>query len=221
MFKKIAIGFAAALLLLVGVIATRPDTFTVTRTASVPGTPDIAFGLVNDFHQWNQWSPWEALDPNMKRTFGGAEAGVGATYGWTGNDDVGEGRMTIQEVAANESVRVKLEFIKPFASSSITTFMFKPAQDGTTVTWTMTGDHNFMSKAMCLVMDMDKVVGKDFEKGLASMKTAAQAEATKRAEAEAARKVAEAKAAEEATAAAAAAAAAPAEGTPAVAVPTP
>ncbi|MBN9685132.1 MULTISPECIES: SRPBCC family protein [unclassified Corallococcus] len=210
MFKKIAIGVVAALALLAGFIATRPDTFTVTRSATVPGTPDIAFGLVNDFHQWNQWSPWDNLDPNMKRTFDGAESGVGATYGWVGNNDVGEGRMTILEATANASVRIKLEFIKPFEDSSITTFTFNPATDGTAVTWTMAGDHNFMSKAMCLVMDMDQMIGKDFEKGLASMKTAAQAEVTKRAEAEAARKAAEAKAAQEAAAAA-----------PAVAVPTP
>ncbi|WP_223631619.1 SRPBCC family protein [Corallococcus sp. EGB] len=204
MLKKISMGVVAALVLFAGFVATRPDTFTVTRSATVPGSPDIAFGLVNDFHQWNQWSPWDQLDPNMKRTFGGAESGVGATYGWTGNDDVGEGQMTIQEASANESIRVKLEFIKPFASTSTTHFTFKPASDGTSVTWTMTGDHNFISKAMCLFMDMDKMVGKDFEKGLASMKTAAQAEATKRAEAEAARKAA----AEAATA-------------PAVAAPTP
>lgn len=209
MFKKIALGVVAVLVLFAGFVTTRPDTFTVTRSAIVPGTPDIAFGLVNDFHQWNQWSPWDNLDPNMKRTFGGAESGVGATYGWTGNNDVGEGRMTIEEVTANASIRVKLEFIKPFADTSITTFTFKPAADGTDVTWTMAGDHNFMSKAMCLFMDMDQMIGKDFEKGLANLKTAAQTEATKRAEAEAARKVAEAKAAEEATAA------------PAVAAPTP
>lgn len=215
MFKKIAIGVVAVLVLFAGFVATRPDTFTVTRSGTVPGSPDIAFGLINDFHQWNQWSPWDNVDPNMKRTFGGPESGTGATYGWTGNDDVGEGKMTLEEAVANESIRVKLEFIKPFASSSITTFTFKPASDGTTVTWTMTGDHNFISKAMCVFMDMDKVVGKDFEKGLANLKTAAQTEATQRAEAEAARKVAEAKAAEEA------AAAAPAEGTPAVAAPTP
>ncbi|MHA7631213.1 SRPBCC family protein [Corallococcus sp. M7] len=215
MFKKIAIGVVAVLALLAGFITTRPDTYTVTRTATVSGTPDIAFGLVNDFHQWNQWSPWDNLDPNMKKTFGGAESGVGATYGWVGNNDVGEGRMTILEATANASVRIKLEFIKPFEDSSITTFTFNPATDGTTVTWAMAGDHNFMSKAMCLVMDMDQMIGKDFEKGLASMKTAAQAEVTKRAEAEAARKVAEAKAAQEA------AAAAPAEGAPAVAAPTP
>ncbi|RYZ39838.1 MAG: polyketide cyclase [Myxococcaceae bacterium] len=211
MFKKIAIGVVAVLALFAGFVATRPDTFTVTRSATVPGTPDIAFGLVNDFHQWNQWSPWDNIDPNLKRTFGGAESGVGATYAWTGNDDVGEGNMTIEEASANASIRVKLEFIKPFASTNTTTFDFKPADAGTTVTWTMAGQHSFISKAMCLFMDMDKMVGKDFEKGLASMKTAAQAEATKRAEAEAARKVAEAKAAEEAAAAAA----------PAVAAPTP
>ncbi|MBZ4376972.1 SRPBCC family protein [Corallococcus interemptor] len=185
MFKKIAIGAVAGLALFAGFVATRPDTFTVTRSATVPGSPDIAFGLVNDFHQWNQWSPWEGLDPDMKRTFGGAESGVGATYAWTGNDDVGQGQMTIEEASVNASIRVKLEFIKPFASTSITTFAFKPADTGTTVNWTMTGDHNFISKAMCLFMDMDQVVGKDFEKGLASLKTAAQAEATKRAEAEA------------------------------------
>ncbi|RKG83611.1 polyketide cyclase [Corallococcus sp. CA049B] len=211
MFKKIAIGVVAVLALLAGFITTRPDTYTVTRTTTVPGAPDVAFGLVNDFHQWNQWSPWDNLDPNMKKTFGGAESGVGATYGWVGNNDVGEGRMTILEATADASVRIKLEFVKPFEDSSITTFTFKPASDGTTVTWTMAGEHTFVSKAMCLFMDMDQMIGKDFEKGLASMKTAAQAEATKRAEAEAARKVAEAKAAEEAAAAAA----------PAVAAPTP
>ncbi|RKH67168.1 polyketide cyclase [Corallococcus interemptor] len=210
MFKKIAIGVVAVLVLFAGFVTTRPDTYTVTRSATVPGSPDIAFGLVNDFRQWNQWSPWDNLDPNMKRTFGGAESGVGATYGWVGNNDVGEGRMTILEASADASVRIKLEFIKPFEDSSITTFTFKPADAGTTVTWTMAGEHTFMSKAMCVFMDMDQMIGKDFEKGLASMKTATQTEATKRAEAEAARKVAEAKAAEEAAAAA-----------PAVAAPTP
>ncbi|RYZ35405.1 MAG: polyketide cyclase [Myxococcaceae bacterium] len=223
MLKKIAIGLAAALLLLLAFIATRPDTFTLSRTATVPGTPDIAFGLVNDFHQWNQWSPWDNLDPNLKRVFGGAESGTGATYAWTGNSEAGEGRMTIEESRANESIRIKLEFLKPFVATNTTTFTFKPAQDGTAVTWTMTGENGFMSKAFSVFFDMDKMVGKDFEKGLASMQTAATKEVARRAEAaEAARKLAEAKAAEEAAAAAAAAAAAvPTEGAPAVAVPTP
>lgn len=214
MFKKIAIGLAAALLLLLGVIATRPNTFTLSRTATVPGTPDIAFALVNDFHRWGEWSPWDKLDPNMKRVYGGAESGTGATYAWAGNSEAGEGRMTIEESKANESVRIKLEFLKPFAATNLTTFTFKPAQDGVEVTWSMSGDNNFISKAFSLFFDMDSMVGKDFEKGLASMQTAATTEVAKRAEAEAARKQAEAKAAAEATAAAAAAA-------PAVAVPTP
>lgn len=213
MFKKIAIGLAAALLLLLGVIATRPNTFTLSRTATVPGTPDIAFALVNDFHRWGEWSPWDKLDPNMKRVYGGAESGTGATYAWAGNSEAGEGRMTIEESKANESVRIKLEFLKPFAATNLTTFTFKPAQDGVEVTWSMSGDNNFISKAFSLFFDMDSMVGKDFEKGLASMQTAATAEVAKRAEAEAARKQAEAKAAAEAAAAAAAA--------PAVAVPTP
>ncbi|RKH66945.1 SRPBCC family protein [Corallococcus llansteffanensis] len=220
MFKKIAIGLVAALLLLIGVIATRPAHFSLSRTATVPGTPDIAFALVNDFHHWGEWSPWDKLDPNMKRVYGGAESGTGATYAWAGNDQAGEGRMTIEESKANESVRIKLEFIKPFAATNTTTFELKPAQDGVAVTWTMSGENNFMSKAFSLFMDMDKMVGKDFEAGLANMQNAAKAEVAKRAEAEAARKLAEAKAAEEA-AAAAAAAAAPTEGAPAVAVPTP
>ncbi|NBD14035.1 SRPBCC family protein [Corallococcus silvisoli] len=219
MFKKIAIGFAVALLLLVGVIATRPSTFTLSRTATVPGTPDIAFALVNDFHQWAHWSPWEKLDPNLKRVYGGAESGVGATYAWVGNSDAGEGRMTIEESKTDELIRIKLEFIKPFTATNTATFAFKPVQDGVAVTWSMSGENNFMSKAFSLFFDMDKLVGKDFENGLASMRTAAEAEVAKRAEAEAARKLAEAKATQEA--AAAAAAAAPTEGAPAVAAPTP
>ncbi|CAM3273276.1 SRPBCC family protein [Corallococcus sp. ZKHCc1 1396] len=213
MLKKIAIGLAAALALLLAFIATRPDTFTLSRTATLPGTPDIAFGLVNDFHQWERWSPWEKLDPNLKRVYGGAESGTGATYAWTGNSEAGEGRMTIEESRANESVRIKLEFLKPFAATNTTTFTLKPAQDGTAVTWTMTGENGFMSKAFSVFFDMDAMVGKDFEKGLASMQAAATAEIAKRAEAEAARKQAEAKAAEEAATAT--------EGAPAVAAPTP
>ncbi|RYZ31350.1 MAG: polyketide cyclase, partial [Myxococcaceae bacterium] len=134
MLKKIAIGLAAALALLLAFIATRPSTFVLSRTATLPGTPDIAFGLVNDFHQWERWSPWEKLDPNLKRVYGGAESGTGATYAWTGNSEAGEGRMTIEESRANESVRIKLEFLKPFAATNTTTFTLAPAQDGVAVT---------------------------------------------------------------------------------------
>ncbi len=225
MLKKILGGLAAAILLLVGFIATRPAEFSVQRSATLPAPAEAAFAVVNDLHRWEEWSPWAKLDPQQKTTYSGAESGTGAITEWVGNDQVGEGRMTIEESKANELVRIKLEFIKPFASTSTTTFAFKPTEGGTEVTWTMAGTNDFMGKAMCLVMDMDKMVGGDFEKGLASMKTAAEAEAKKRAEAEAARvaeqKAAEEKAAAEAAAAAAAAAATP-EGQPAaVAAPTP
>ena len=185
MLKKILGGLAAAILVLVAVIATRPADFKLQRTAILPVTPDVAFALVNDFHRWNEWSPWDKLDPNQKTTHSGAESGTGAVYAWAGNDDVGEGRMTIEESQVNELVRIKLEFIKPFESTNTTTFAFKPVEGGTEVTWAMSGTNNFMSKAFDLFMDMDAMVGKDFEKGLASMKTAAEAEAKKRAEEEA------------------------------------
>lgn len=225
MLKKLLGGLAAAILVLVGVIASRPADFKMQRSATLPVTPDVAFALVNDFHRWSEWSPWDKLDPNQKTTYSGAESGLGAIYTWSGNDEVGEGRMTIEESQANEFVRIKLEFIRPFESTNTTTFAFKPVEGGTEVTWGMSTTNNFMSKAFDLFMDMEAMLGKDFDKGLASMKVAAEAEARKRAEAEAARVAAEKAAAEKAAAEAAAAAAAtegtPAEGVPAVAQPTP
>jgi len=212
MLKKILLGLVAVVVALAGFIATRPNSFSVQRTATMKASPDVAFALVNDFHQWDAWSPWEKLDPAMKKTHEGAAAGTGAKYSWVGNDDVGEGRMTIEDSKPAELVRIKLEFIKPFESASTTTFTFKPEGENVSVTWKMEGDNNFVGKAFSAFMDMDAMIGKDFEKGLASMKTLAEAETTKRAEE--ARKVAEEKAAAEKAAAkaAAAAAAAPAEG---------
>ena len=197
MLKKILLGVAVVLVALCGFIATRPSTFTIQRTATLKASPDIAFALVNDFHHWGEWSPWDKLDPNQKRTFEGAATGVGSIYGWSGNDQVGEGRMTIEESKVNELVRIKLEFIKPWQSTNSTTFTFSPAAEGVSVTWKMEGQNDFMGKAFSLFMDMDAMVGKDFDNGLANMGKAAEAEARKRAEA------------------AAAASAAPAEGQPA------
>jgi uncharacterized protein YndB with AHSA1/START domain len=197
MLKKILLGVAVVLVALCGFIATRPSTFTIQRTATLKASPDIAFALVNDFHHWGEWSPWDKLDPNQKRTFEGAATGVGSIYGWSGNDQVGEGRMTIEESKVNELVRIKLEFIKPWQSTNSTTFTFSPAAEGVSVTWKMEGQNDFMGKAFSLFMDMDAMIGKDFDNGLASMGKAAEAEARKRAEA------------------AAASSAAPAEGQPA------
>jgi polyketide cyclase/dehydrase/lipid transport protein len=216
MLKKILLGLAVVLVALCGFVAMRPSSFTVQRTATLKASPDVAFALVNDFHQWSEWSPWDKLDPNQKRTFEGAATGMGSVYGWSGNDQVGEGRMTIEESKANELVRIKLEFLKPWQSTNSTSFIFSPAVEGVTVTWKMEGHYDFMGKAMSLFMDMDGMVGKDFENGLANMGKAAEAETQKRAEALAAQK-----------AAAEAAAAAPVEGQPVpageqkVAAPTP
>ncbi len=174
MLKKVLIGVGAVIVLLLIVIATRPATFHIERSATMAAPPESAFAQVNDFHNWGAWSPWEKLDPNMKRTHGGAPSGVGATYAWVGNNEVGEGRMTIEKSEPGKLVQIKLEFIKPFEATNIATFSFSPSGDGTKVTWAMDGNNNFMSKAFHMVMDMDKLVGSDFEKGLAAMKSAAE-----------------------------------------------
>ena len=217
MLKKILLGAAVVLVALCGIIAMQPSTYSVQRTATFKAAPDITFALVNDFHRWGEWSPWDKLDPNQKTTFEGAATGVGAKYGWSGNDQVGEGRMTIEESKVNELVRIKLEFIRPWASTSPTTFTFAPAPEGVAVTWKMDGTNDFMGKAFSLFMNMDAMLGKDFDSGLAAMGKIAEAETKKRAEAEAAKLAAEKTATE-----AAASAAAPVEGQPVpVAVPTP
>ena len=214
MFKKLGITLGIAIALVFAVIASRPDTYKVERTATVDAPADVVYGLVADFHGWAAWSPWEALDPGMKKIYEGS--GKGATYHWVGNKDVGEGQMAIVDIKPNERIDIKLDFIKPFESSSQTLFSFQAAGDKTTVSWVMTGSANFLTKAMCLIKNMDEMVGPDFEKGLAKLKSASEAEQQKRVVAakaaeEAARKAAEdaAKQAVEAAAAAAAAAVAP------------
>lgn len=185
MLKKILLGLAVAVVALAGVISLQPSTFAVERSATLQAPVDIPFAMVNDFHRWPEWSPWEKLDPDMKRTHTGAKAGLDAIYEWSGNDKVGEGRMTIIESKPNELVRMRLEFIKPFASTSTTTFIFAPAGEGAKITWKMEGRNDFVGKAFSLFMDMDAMIGKDFEAGFANMKQGAEAEAKKRAEAKA------------------------------------
>jgi hypothetical protein len=171
MLTKILI-VAAVLLVVFGIIvALRPADFRITRTATMAAPPAAVFAEVNDLHRWIAWSPWAKLDPAMKQTHEGAPAGPGAVYSWAGNKDVGEGRMTITESRANEFVRIKLEFLKPFAATNATEFTFKPAGAGTEATWSMTGRNNFMLKAVGLFMNMDTMVGRDFEKGLTQLKS--------------------------------------------------
>ena len=175
--KKVLLFLLVAVVLFLGYAWTRPDTFRVERSASIAAPADIVYARVANFRAWESWSPWEKLDPAMKREFGGTDGQVGSTYSWVGNKEVGEGRMTLTEATPNSKVGIKLEFLKPFASTSTTVFALAPETDGTRVTWTMDGNHNLMSKVMCVFMDMDKMVGGDFEKGLAALKDQSQAAA--------------------------------------------
>jgi len=174
MVRKILIGIAAVVVLFILVVLTRPSTFHIERSISMAAPPENAFAQVNDFHAWPDWSPWEKMDPQMKKTFEGPPSGVGAMYAWTGNDKVGEGKMTIEKSTAPSLVGIKLQFFKPFAATNTATFTFAPASEGTKVTWSMDGENNFVGKAFSMFMDMDKMVGGDFERGLASMKTLAE-----------------------------------------------
>ncbi len=183
MLRKVLIGFAALIVVLLVVIATRPSTYRVERSTRIAAPPDVVFGLVNDFHAWDRWSPWAKLDPTMKTTYGGPPSGVGATYAWTGNAKVGEGNMRITESRPAQEVGIRLEFIKPMPGVSQTEFSFRPESGGTQVSWVMSGTNNFLGKAFTLFADMDAMIGKDFEKGLAAMRTEAEADARRRAEA--------------------------------------
>jgi hypothetical protein len=177
MLKTTLVVLVVLLAALAIFIATRPSEFRISRSRTIAAPPDVAHAYVNDFHKWPAWSPWEKLDPAMKREIAGAPAGTGATYHWVGNDQVGEGRMTITDSRAPQSVAIRLEFIEPWTATNTTQFDFAPSSAGTNVTWTMTGHNNFMAKAFGLFMDMEKMVGPDFEKGLVNLDTATAAAA--------------------------------------------
>ena len=170
MLKFILIGLAAVIVIFLIVAAFQPADFRVTRSATIAAPPEAIFAQINNLHQWNQWSPFAKLDPNMKNTFSGPPEGVGASQAWVGNSQAGEGRMTIVESAPNERIAMKLEFIKPFAGTNAVEFTLKPEGNQTTVSWSMAGEKNFMAKAMGLFMDCDKMCGGMFEEGLANLR---------------------------------------------------
>jgi len=153
------------------IVAMQPSEFRVARSVTMSAPAPALFAQVNDFHRWEAWNPWGKIDPAIKQTYEGAPAGVGAIYSWVGNNQVGEGRMTITESRPNDLIRLKLEFYKPFAATNSAEFTFKPAGDQTAVTWSMTGNKNFMAKAIHLFVSMDKMIGGQFDKGLGSMKS--------------------------------------------------
>jgi uncharacterized protein YndB with AHSA1/START domain len=162
-----------AVLIVVGVLifaATRPDSFRIERSATIRAKPEKIFALVNDFHRWTEWSPWENIDPALKRTYEGAAAGKGAAYGWEGNKNVGSGRMEITDTAPSSLITIKLDFLKPFEAHNTAQFKFDRAGDATTVTWAMFGPSPYVAKLMGLFFNMDAMVGGQFEKGLATLK---------------------------------------------------
>lgn len=150
------------------------DEFLVERTAVVQAAPSVIFGLINDFHEWPQWSPWEDLDPEMTHVYSGPAAGVGASHAWTGNKKAGSGSMTITESVPDRRLVLDLVFLKPFKAENVTTFLITPQPDGAEVTWQMTGTKNLFFKVFGFIMSMDKLVGKDFEKGLSQLKAVAE-----------------------------------------------
>ena len=171
---KILAIVVVIIIVLVVIVALQPADFRVARSTLMSAPPPAVFAQVNDFHKWNAWNPWGKIDPAMKQNYEGAPAGPGAVYTWTGNKEVGEGRMTITDTRPSDLIRVKLEFFKPFAATNTAEFTFVPEGNQTRVTWSMFGEKNFMAKAIHLFMNMDKMIGGQFEKGLADMKTAAE-----------------------------------------------
>ena len=178
MAKKILIGIALFLVLFVigfcVVVALQPSTFSIERSTSVAAPPATVFALIDDFKAWDAWSPWSKLDPNAKTAISDPSAGKGATFSWDGNEQVGAGSITNMESKPDELVKVEQVFVRPFAGKANMAFRFAPTDIGTKVTWKMDGTNDFFGKAMCLFMDMDALLGKDFENGLASLKETAE-----------------------------------------------
>jgi Polyketide cyclase / dehydrase and lipid transport len=177
MIRIVLIALAAVVAALVAIVAIQPSAFRIARTATISAPAQAVFAQVNDFHNWQAWSPWEGIDPALKRDYQGPAAGTGAVYSWTGNNRVGEGRMTIIESRPSDLIRIRLEFLKPFAATHTAEFIFKPEGDNTAVTWSMSGANNFVAKGIGLFMNIDKMLGNQFEKGLAQLGSAAEAAA--------------------------------------------
>jgi uncharacterized protein YndB with AHSA1/START domain len=173
--KKILITLAILVVVLIGVLlgyaASQPDTLRVERSIGIAAPPGIIFAYMNDFRRSRDWSPYEQKDPDMKRELSGAPMGVGAVYAWEGDENVGAGRMEILESMPNSKIVIQLDFFEPMEGRNMVEYTFVPDGDTTRVTWTMSGPMNFVSKLMCAVIDMDAMIGKDFETGLQQLKS--------------------------------------------------
>ena len=166
----IAIILAIAIAVVLLLALTKPNTFAVQRAISIKAPAEKIFALINDFHQWGTWSPYENKDPGMKRTYSGAESGKGAVYAWDGNNNVGSGRMEILDASAPSKIQIKLDFFTPFEGHNTAEFTMLPQGDGTILTWLMYGPAPLMAKIMHVFMNIDNMVGRDFEIGLANLK---------------------------------------------------
>jgi uncharacterized protein YndB with AHSA1/START domain len=173
-FKKITIAVVVIIAGILIIASTKPDTFRVERAASIKAPPEKVFALINDFKRWDEWSPWEKKDPAMKRTYGPTTAGKGARYGWEGNRDVGQGSMDITDSVPSSKVALKLDFVKPFEGHNTVDFSLVPQGETTRVIWVMQGPAPFITKVMQVFCNMDSMIGKDFEAGLANLKTSAE-----------------------------------------------
>jgi len=177
MLKKLLILLVLLVAGFVAYVAMQPSEFRVERTATVAAPPAAVFAHVDDLHKWEAWSPWAKLDPKAKMAYEGTPAGKGAAFTWSGNDEVGVGRMTIIESQSPDLVDIKVDFTKPFEGTNSSTFNFKPAGDGTAVTWTISGHQNFIAKAMCIVFNGEKMIGDQLDQGLTRLKAVAEKKA--------------------------------------------
>jgi carbon monoxide dehydrogenase subunit G len=174
MVKVIVIALVVVIAGILAIAATRPDTFRVERSTRISAPPEKIFHYVNDFHQWGVWSPYEKLDPAMQRIFRGSVAGKGAVYEWDGNGKVGKGRMEIVESADPGKIVIKLDFVGPIEGHNTASFTFRPVGSATQVTWSMDGPAPYISKVMGLIFNMDKMIGGEFEKGLANLRAVSE-----------------------------------------------
>jgi len=174
MIKIILILLVVAIAGVLAYASTRPDSFRVERSITIQAPPEKIFPMIDDLHAWTTWSPYEKKDPAMKRSFGSTTQGRGATYAWDGNQEIGQGSMEITESTPSSRIAMKLDFVEPFEAHNQVEFTLVPNGDSTTVTWVLFGPSPFLSKLMGLFFDMDRMVGSDFEVGLASLKSAAE-----------------------------------------------
>jgi hypothetical protein len=179
MIKKIIAVLVALIVVFIILASMQPDEFKISRSTTIHSTPTVVFEQVNNLRKWDSWSPWAKLDPNAKSTFEGPESGTGAVMGWAGNNQVGEGRMTITESRSNEFIQFQLEFLKPFETTNMSEFQFQAeGTNQTVVIWSMSGKNNLLAKAFSLFMDCEKMLGPQFDQGLAQLKAVSEAAAT-------------------------------------------